>query len=133
MDLNEIKLPANYKFGYFFSFVFFVLGLYFFFIIYHHIAYLVLIISALFFILARFNPDKLLLLNRLWMKLGIILGTIINPIVMGIIYFSLFVPIGLILRVIGRDELKIKNTKKKSFWRKRSVQNNFKTSFKNQY
>ena len=133
MNMSEIKLPTNRKFGFFFSFIFFIFSLYFFFKINDLIAYFLFIISILFFILAKFNPDKLLLLNTLWMKLGIVLGIVVTPIVMGIIYFSLFVPIGLILRIIGRDELRIKNVKKKSFWRKRSSQNNLKMSFKNQF
>ena len=133
MNSSEIKLPANHKFGFFFSFIFFVLSFYVFFKINILIAYFLIIISISFFIFAKFYPDKLLPLNRLWMKLGFVLGIIVTPIVMSIIYFSLFVPIGLILRIIGRDELRIKNVKKKSFWRKRSGQNNFKMSFKNQF
>ncbi len=133
MNSSEIKLPTNRKFGFFFSFVFFVLSLYVFFKIHNLIAYFLIIISISFFILAKFNPDKLFPLNRLWMKLGFVLGIVVTPIVMGIIYFGLFVPIGLILRIIGRDELRIKNKKKNSFWRKRSGQNNFKMSFKNQF
>ncbi len=133
MNLSEIKLPTNRKFGFFFSFIFLILALYFFFKINNLIAYFLIIISIIFFLLAKFDPDKLLPLNRIWMKLGLTLGIIVTPLVMGIIYFSLFVPIGFILRVFRRDELRIKNKNYKSFWRKRSGFNNLKMSFKNQF
>jgi len=59
-------------------------------------------------------------LNRLWAKFGIILGSIIAPIVMGVVFFLVITPIGLVMKIIGKDLLSIKYDKKKeTYWIKR--------------
>ena len=59
-------------------------------------------------------------LNRLWAKFGIILGAIIAPIVMGVVFFLVVTPIGLFMKIIGKDLLSIKYDKKKeTYWVKR--------------
>ena len=63
---------------------------------------------------------KLLSTFRLaWIKLGEVLGKIVAPLVMGLIYFIIITPIGLFLRLIGKDLLKIKFSKDNSYWMKR--------------
>ena len=57
------------------------------------------------------------------MKIGLLLGKIISPIVLGLIFFIIFTPIGIITRLFGRDELNLKTVSNKSSWRIR--QNNF--------
>ena len=54
-----------------------------------------------------------------WVKFGEILGRIIAPIVMGIVYFLIITPIGLFMRLIGKDLLGIKFSENKSYWIKR--------------
>ena len=67
------------------------------------------------------------------MKLGLVLGMIVSPIVLGIIYFVLFTPISLGMKILGRDELKLKTENKDTYWEK-SISNNLKTdSFKKQF
>ena len=66
------------------------------------------------------------------MSFGLLLGKIISPIVLGVIFFGLITPYGLVLRLVGRDELKLKLIKKKSHWINRSKEFE-KTNFKQQF
>jgi hypothetical protein len=76
-----------------------------------------LVISALFLTLAYLAPKTLTIPNKLWNKFGILLGSIVAPIFMTLVYFTTVVPIGLIMRLIGKDLLKQKLDKSsKSYW-----------------
>ena len=79
-----------------------------------------LIISLIFLILGLLNSVLLGPLNRLWIKFGELLGRIISPIVMGIVYFFVVTPIGLVMRFFFRkDLLNLKFSKKSTYWIKR--------------
>ena len=78
-----------------------------------------LIISLLFLILGIINSKFLTPLKKGWIKLGEILGKFIAPVVMGFIYFVVITPIGILLRLFGKDLLNIKFNKNKSYWIKR--------------
>ena len=79
-----------------------------------------LIVSSFFLILGAFNSKLLTPFNKAWVKFGEILGLIIAPIVMGIVYFIILTPISLIVRVLGKDLLGIKLNKKiDTYWIKR--------------
>jgi len=78
-----------------------------------------LIVSIIFLILGLINSRLLTPLNLVWIKFGELLGRIISPIVMGVIYFIIMTPIGLFMRLIGKDLLKIKPSKNNSYWIKR--------------
>ena len=65
------------------------------------------------------NSKWLTPLNNSWIKLGELLGKIIAPIVMALIYFIVLTPLSLIIRMLGKDLLKIKFSKKNSYWIKR--------------
>tara|TARA_B100000700_G_C14612891_1_gene654428 strand:+ start:285 stop:683 length:399 start_codon:yes stop_codon:yes gene_type:complete len=120
---NNIKIPSNRKFGFFFTIVFLILFFYFLSKQSQYLIITFLILSVLFFIVTIIKADLLLPLNKLWMKIGLILGKIISPIVLGLIFFIIFTPIGIITRLFGRDELNLKTVSNKSSWRIR--QNNF--------
>ena len=80
-----------------------------------------LIISIIFFLLAFLAPNILVLPNKLWFKFGLLLGSIIAPIVMAFVYFVTVLPTGLIMRILGKDLLKQKlDQNAKSYWIKRS-------------
>tara|TARA_Y100001960_G_scaffold286316_1_gene323542 strand:+ start:332 stop:736 length:405 start_codon:yes stop_codon:yes gene_type:complete len=80
-----------------------------------------LIISLIFFLLAYLAPKVLSVPNKLWFKLGIGVGSIFAPVVMAVIYFSTVVPIGLIMKLIGKDLLRQKLDKNaKSYWIERN-------------
>ncbi len=79
-----------------------------------------MIISLLFLILGIINSKILTPFKNGWIKLGEILGKVIAPIVMGFIYFFVITPIGILLRLFGKDLLNIKLNKNKSYWIKRA-------------
>jgi hypothetical protein len=58
-------------------------------------------------------------LNKGWMMLGLILGMIVSPIVLGVLFFLLLTPVSFVIRLWGRDELKLKRQRSESFWRTR--------------
>ena len=132
MKFSEIKLPSNRKFGFFFTIIFLIISAYFFFNESYKSGYFFLLISIIFFIITILKAELLLPLNKLWMRIGLLLGMIVSPIVLGIIFFGLFTPIAMLMRLCGRDELRLKFTQKTSHWilRKESINAE---SFKNQF
>ena len=80
-----------------------------------------------------FFPKLLYPANKLWFLLGLLLGKIISPIVLGTMFFLMITPISLILRIFGRDELKLKKTNTKSYWITRSNVLIESESFRNQF
>ena len=76
-------------------------------------------ISFIFLVLGLLNSKLLSPLNLVWVKFGELLGRIIAPIVMGIIYFVIITPIGLFMRLIGKDLLNTKFSNDNSYWIKR--------------
>lgn len=117
---QNIKLPSNQKFGYFFTLVFTIIAIYFYFKEINILFYTSGVISVFLFLITSIRANILKPLNKLWMKFGLILGKIINPIVMGIIYFFIFSPIGILMRLFGRDELGLRLKNKKTYWIKRN-------------
>ena len=80
-----------------------------------------LVVSIIFFLLAFLAPKILVFPNKLWFKFGLLIGSIVAPIVMAFVYFVTVLPTGLIMRLLGKDLLKQKLDKNaKSYWVKRS-------------
>ena len=101
MNFSEVQLPSNRKFGFFFVVVFGVVGVYFFNKSDTTTSYVFFGLAGLFLIVTLVKSDVLLPLNKLWMGFGFFLGMIISPIVLGIIFFGLFAPISIVMRVCG--------------------------------
>ena len=79
-----------------------------------------IIISVIFLILGLLNSKLLSPLNNLWIKFGEILGKVIAPIVMAVVYFLILTPISLLVRLFGKDLIEMKfNNNIKSYWIKR--------------
>ena len=132
MKFAEIELPSNRKFGFFFTFVFAVAAVYFYYTANISWAYAFIAAASIFLLVTRLKSDALLPLNKLWMRLGLLLGMIVSPIVLGIIFFGLFTPIAIWMRLIGRDELRLKFGQKVSHWIPRS-ESITSESFKHQF
>ena len=115
MKNNEIKISSNKSFGIVFAIVFFLIALWPI-IKSNDIRIWSLILSVIFLILGLMNSSILTPLNKIWFKFGIFLGNIIAPIVMGIIFFFVVTPIGLIMRLLGRDLIKLKKNNENSYW-----------------
>jgi hypothetical protein len=96
----------------------------------NEIRYWSLILSFFFLILGLINSKLLSPLNKLWFKFGIFLGKIISPFVMGVIFFVVVTPIGLIMRILKKDLLKLKFNNKNSYWIEKSGP---KSKMKNQF
>tara|TARA_B100000123_G_C25375330_1_gene273326 strand:+ start:130 stop:498 length:369 start_codon:yes stop_codon:yes gene_type:complete len=111
-------MSSNRSFGILFFFVFLIIGLW---PIKNELSpnYFFLVISAAFLILGLLKSKTLTPLNKLWVKFGELLGKIIAPIVMAIIYFIILTPISLFLRIIGKDLLDLKKNNLGSYWKKR--------------
>ena len=132
VPLYEIQIPSNKKFGVFFTFVFGAVALYFYLNENLHVTFVLLALTASFFVVTLVRDDFLLPLNKLWLRLGLLLGMVISPIVIGIIFFGLFTPIATVMRLCGRNELRLKFTLQKSHWIPRT-QPIKSESFKNQF
>ena len=76
-------------------------------------------LALIFLILGLLKSKLLNPLNLAWIKFGELLGKIIAPIVMALIYFIIITPIGLFMKLIGKDLLNLKFSKKSSYWIKR--------------
>ena len=114
--MDEIKLGSNRSFGIVFFIVFVLIAIYPL-INQGEVRIWSLIISFLFLFLGLLNSKILTPLNKLWFKFGLFLGKIISPITMGIIFFLVVTPIGLLMRLFGKDVLNLKlNKKKSSYW-----------------
>jgi hypothetical protein len=133
MYSTEIKLPTNRKFGVFFAIVFLLASCYFLNEGSSTFMYLFLALGALFFAISIINAKILLPLNRLWMHFGLLLGKIISPLVLGIMFFGLITPVAIVLLILGRDELRLRSKKLRSFWRYRSQEPLNSSTFKNQF
>ena len=121
---SDYKLPSNKKFGLIFSIIFTIISLYFIFQNKYFVSYIILIISLVFFLASVFQDNLLLPLNKIWFRLGIILGSVISPIILGLIFFLLFTPIGLTMRIFRRDDLNLNIFHKNSYWIKRDRNKN---------
>ncbi len=116
MKFSDIKLPSNRKFGFFFTFVCVAAAAYFYHSAYVSWACLFIAAASIFLLITLIKSAVLLPLNKLWMRFGLLLGMIVSPIVLGIIFFGLFAPIAMLMRLCGRDELRLKFTQKASHW-----------------
>ena len=126
----KTKIGSNKSFGIVFSIVFLLISLW---PLLHdeHLRLWSLIISIIFLILGILNSKLLGPLNKIWFKFGIFLGKIVSPLIIGIIFFLVVTPIGLLMRLLGKDLLNLNFNKKiESYW---FVKNGPKSKMKNQF
>ena len=126
-------LPSERKFGLFFSLVFLVAAAYAWRAALPSATIALIALAVGIAILAQTNPNTLRTLNRLWFELGILIGRIVNPIVLGILFFVLITPFSFATRLLGRDELHLKKRQVISYWIKREPIGPAPESFKNQF
>jgi len=113
--MDDVKISSNRSFGIVFFVVFLVIALY---PITNNgeVKIWSVIISLIFLLLGLLNSKFLTPLNKIWFKFGIFLGKIISPLIMGIIFFLVVTPIGILMRLLGKDLLNLKYGKNKSYW-----------------
>ena len=112
---KKIKVSSNKSFGIVFSIFFLLVSIY---LLLNNdsIYYWSLLVSFIFLVLGLMNSKILSPLNLLWFKFGILLGKIVSPIVMGVIFFLVVTPISIILKIFGKDVLNLKFNNNKTYW-----------------
>ncbi|WP_435151227.1 SxtJ family membrane protein [Candidatus Pelagibacter bacterium nBUS_44] len=116
MKKNNNNINSNRSFGLVFFIVLLIISIYPMFYD-GQIKIFFLVLSVIFLILGLLNSILLYPLNLAWFKFGLFLGKIISPIIMGIIFFLVVTPIGLLMRLLGKDVLNLKlNKKEGSYW-----------------
>lgn len=131
--MTNSDLPSNRKFGLFFTVIFAGTAVYSAGKGSVAIGYSCAGVAACLLLAALVKPDILLPLNKLWMRFGLLLAAIVNPVVMGVIFFGIFTPVSLLMRLIGRDELCLQLRDRPTYWKERSSQTDRANPFKDQF
>lgn len=133
-SLHGSTLPSERTFGFVFTGIFLIVS-----------AYLwsqdsktttiqiFLVLALVFFVFALLMPVALRPLNKAWYKLGLLMGRVVSPIVLGILFFILISPIAIVMRLAGRDPLKLRKQDVQSHWIDRAPPGPESTSFKDQF
>ena len=129
MKNNDIKIGSNKSFGIVFFIVFLIIALYPM-LKGQDLRLWSLIISLIFLILGIVNSTVLTPLNKIWFKFGILLGNIISPIVMAIVFFVVVTPTGIIMKILRKDLIGLKKNNKNTYWIEKKAKM---TSMKNQF
>ena len=112
---NNIKIGSNKSFGLVFFIFFFIVSFYPL-VNGEDIRKWSLVFSIIFLVLGLTNSKILNPLNKLWFNFGIFLGKIMSPLIMGIIFFLVVTPIGLLMRLFGKDILNLKFKDNATYW-----------------
>lgn len=129
MKKKKIKISSNKSFGIVFFVVFLIIS---FFPMLKGETFRTwsLVIALIFLILGVLKSPYLSPLNNIWNKFGLLLGKVISPIVMGIIFFAVVTPIAYLMRLIGKDVLGLKKNDDKSYWiEKKGIKSKMKDQF----
>lgn len=131
---DSAKLPSNRSFGLLFAAVFLIVATY---------AWakddaqrwvqVWLIMAVLFFVIALLAPALLTPLNKMWFALGLLLGKVVSPVVLGILYFIVITPVAMGMRLFGRDALLMKKRAVSTYWISRQPPGPAPESFKDQF
>ena len=127
--MDDVKISSNKSFGIVFFVVFLIIGL-FPLINDQEIKVWSLLASLIFLILGLINSKILTPLNKIWFKFGILLGKIVSPIVMGLIFFLVVTPIAIFMKILKKDLLNLRYNNDKSYWIEK---NEPKSKMKNQF
>ena len=115
-----MKKSSEKSFGIIFAVIFFLIGLWPILSL-GSIRVWSIILAIVFLTLSFFKPKLLRPLNLTWIKLGEILGKIIAPIVMALVFFVILTPMSFLVRALGKDLLRLKFSKNNTFWIKRKT------------
>ena len=131
---SKVTSASDRSFGVMFGFIFIIIA-----VIMRlrdnpqNIQLLFLALSFLTFLISFTRPSLLSTPNKLWMKFSLLLARFVSPIVLGLLFYVLISPLALVLRLFGRDELRLKTKKVASNWQSRKINGYSLDSFKNQY
>ena len=131
---SKVTSASDRSFGVMFGFIFIIIA-----VIMRlrdnpqNIQLLFLALSFLTVLISFTRPSLLSTPNKLWMKFSLLLARFVSPIVLGLLFYVLISPLALVLRLFGRDELRLKTKKVASNWQSRQINGYSLDSFKNQY
>ena len=129
MKHKNIEISSNRSFGLVFFVVFFVISLWPI-LSENEIRIWSLILSVVFLILGILNSKMLAPLNKVWFRFGIFLGNFIAPIVMGIVFFLVVTPTGILAKLFKKDLINLKKNNDKTYWvEKKETISNMKNQF----
>ena len=127
--MNDIKIGSNRSFGIVFFIVFLLVAAYPL-LNQGSIRVWSILISLIFLFLGLLNSRILTPLNKIWFRFGIFLGKIVSPFLMGVIFFLVVTPIGLLMRMLKKDLLNLKFNNDSSYWVEKTET---KSKMKNQF
>jgi hypothetical protein len=127
--MKDIKISTNRSFGLVFFVVFFLISVYPL-LNEGNIRFWSLTVGIIFLTLGLLNSKILTPLNKIWFKFGLLLGSIVSPLVMSVIFFFVVTPISSIMRILGKDILNLKWNNTNSYWIEKSGP---KSKMKNQF
>ena len=127
--MNDIKISSNRSFGLVFFVVFLLISIY---PLLHgqNLRFWSLIVAIIFLALGLLNSKILTPLNKLWFKFGLLLGRIVSPVIMSIIFFFVVTPISFVMKILGKDILNLKLNNNNTYWVEKSGP---KSKMKNQF
>ena len=128
MNKNNIKISSNKSFGIVFFIVFLIISIWPL-LDNQDIRIWSLIVSLIFLILGILNSNLLKPFNKIWFKFGMFLGKIVSPIVMCLVFFLVVTPTGFLMRLFGKDLLKLRKNKNNTYW----ITKNYKSNMKDQF
>ena len=129
MNYKDIKIGSNRSFGIVFFVVFLLIGLWPI-LNGNELRIWSIIISLIFFILGILNSKILTPFNKVWFRFGIFLGNFISPIIMGIVFFLVVTPTGLIMKLFRKDLINLRKNNSSTYWIEKK---DIKSSMKNQF
>tara|TARA_B100000686_G_C16768304_1_gene963316 strand:- start:2128 stop:2511 length:384 start_codon:yes stop_codon:yes gene_type:complete len=117
--MKDIKISSNRSFGIVFFIVFFIVSIY---PLFKNgdLRVWSLVISIIFLALGLINSKFLTPLNKLWFRFGLLLGSIVSPLVMGLIFFLVVTPTSIFMRILRKDILNLKKNDKNTYWIEKS-------------
>jgi hypothetical protein len=130
---SNITLPTDRKFGVFFGVLLFLASFVCLILSRIPLAALLGVASLVLFTLSSCKPSLLHPMNRAWMIFGLTLGRIVSPIVMGLVFYVIFVPTAILLKIFGRDELRLKVKSRETYWKLRPADQERQDPFRQQF
>lgn len=131
---ESATLSSNRSFGLLFTLVFLIVAAYAWLSGYStQWVQIWLVISGIFLAFALLFPVALTPFNKMWFALGLLLGRVVSPIVLGVLFFILITPVAIGMRLFGRDALLIKKRTVSSYWIDRDPPGPKPESFKDQF
>ena len=132
---HEVEIGSERSFGFVFTIVFALVGVWPIFFGSGLVRWWAVLIALAIFVTTLINPILLKPLNHAWFRLGLLLGKIVSPIVMMLVFFFVVTPTAMLCKAFGKDPLRLKKSGRKteSFWIDRSEDERKTASMKNQF